>query len=376
MEWTEDQDFFDKILDLPKKNKWKTENFYNRFLNKFCDHINDSSSVEIAKKINEISPEFFINFFKMVLINNEYDYINFDINNLIKMTLKLIEKKVIPVKKIAEVLEENDADYNLKFNFNYLPEFADKVPDLYSLYPSLKEKIEEYRQKIEDLFNDPEFCLPAAWPSVTKGDTSNPRISKFGGCVPYLPEEPIPNCRDCHELYSMICQIYVPTAPDWFKNHFPPEKQDALIVFLYCNHCYIPVEGRAYYGKDIDRLIYSNDSSADYGCFNQPRIVTKWNDFKMLPPRGNDVITQIRSKYQLFNIEEKIESTDSPTHPTYIGGWPRFVQGDSTPNNSFLIANFEESESSTAMWGDCGTAQLWISKGEDFGELYSDWACC
>ena len=356
-----------------KDSAYELERFFHYFTRRFCDNIEDESTIKIAKEINEKEPDFFTSYFKSILINEKGwdDYELSALNNLCTMISKLIESNIISVKQIAEFLEQNIDN----LNFNYIPTFVDKISDLNILLPNLKQKIEEYEEKMKKLINDPEFSLPAAWPSVIKSDTSNPRMSKFGGCVPYLPEEPPQMCCGCHELSSMICQIYVPTTPDWFRNKFPPEKQDALIVVLFCNSCYDHVEGRIYYGKDIDRLVYSNDSYFDYGSFNEPRVVTKWNDFKMLPCSNNNAIDQIRAKYQVFNLEKKIEQFN-PYLKTHIGGWPNFVQDDTTPNNTFLIANFEsESESSTGIWGDMGTAQVWISQGEEFGDLLSDWSC-
>ena len=54
---------------------------------------------------------------------------------------------------------------------------------------------------------------------------------------------------------------------------------------------------------------------------------------------------------------------------TYLGGYPCFAQGDDRPNGHVLLLEIEESEASTNLWGDCGTAQVWMTTGSDFGSF-------
>jgi uncharacterized protein YwqG len=62
---------------------------------------------------------------------------------------------------------------------------------------------------------------------------------------------------------------------------------------------------------------------------------------------------------------------------TWFGGFPLSIQGMERPTrNSRLLLQMEESEASTAMWGDAGTAQVWMEVGEDYGAFQLTWACC
>ena len=60
---------------------------------------------------------------------------------------------------------------------------------------------------------------------------------------------------------------------------------------------------------------------------------------------------------------------------TYLGGYPVFVQGDDQPPGTVLLMEMEESEASTNMWGDCGTAQVWMTTGDDYGRFMMQFAC-
>ena len=100
---------------------------------------------------------------------------------------------------------------------------------------------------------------------------------------------------------------------------------------------------------------------------------------------GNSILNELASLNSLHYEEldtqfQRFNSVYGPkeNNGTYIGGWPEFVQDDSTPPDSFLVINLSESKSSTAMWGDAGTAQIWMKNpiNDCFGELVTDWACC
>lgn len=241
---------------------------------------------------------------------------------------------------------------------------------------------------IQKSINDPNLCIDVAWPSVVIGDSNNPRISKFGGSQPFLPDDGCTLCKECHCKCSMICQIYIKTTPEWFRSRFNPEYQDSLIVILYCNSYFLNIEARLYIGDQLDSLVYTEDvvypGVVNY-TFNEPRIVTGWKSGKMMPIMGNSILNEM-SKSHSFHYEELHEQFSrynfvhgpSGGNLTYLGGWPEFVQSDSTPPDSFLVMNLSQSCSSTAMWGDAGTAQVWMTNPIDgcLGDLITDWACC
>ena len=304
-------------------------------------------------------------------------------NQFLELIRLFVENNFTTIQHIIDLL---DYDKNKKLNFYFANNIVNLFPQIKEVAPQIDEKIRYYDTVANELFNDPEICLDVAWPSVIIGDVRNPRISKFGGVQPFLPEEGNTLCHGCHASCSMICQIYVPTTPEWFQNRFPPEYRDSLIVVFYCNTCYLNVEAKLYTSDKLDSLVYTNDIvyQGNY-TFNDPRIVTGWTSGKMMPLMGNDIMNRLSEQYfdKSNSFKEYFSTFNFKNGPnennqTYIGGWPYFVQDDCTPDNSFLIINLSQSCSSTAMWGDAGTAQVWAKKpeGDYFGDLIAEWACC
>ena len=187
----------------------------------------------------------------------------------------------------------------------------------------------------------------------------------------------------------MVCQIYIPSTPKWFQEKFPINHRDSLIVVSYCNSCFLSIEAKFYTSDKLDSLVYEEDVyytgfSTNY-TFNEPRIVTVWTSGKMLPIFGNSILNEIADRNSIHREEldnqfSRFNCINGPNdeNRTYIGGWPEFVQKDCTPSDSFLVVNLSQSCSSTAMWGDAGTAQVWMENqvNDSFGNLITNWACC
>ena len=104
----------------------------------------------------------------------------------------------------------------------------------------------------------------------------------------------------------------------------------------------------------------------------------------MLPSLGNSILNEIADRNSIHcealdNQYSRFNYINGPSdmNRTYLGGWPEFVQHDCTPSDSFLVINLSQSCSSTAMWGDAGTAQVWMKNqsNDSFGDLIANWAC-
>lgn len=240
---------------------------------------------------------------------------------------------------------------------------------------STKELRDQYRAIIEE--NN--LIRIAAVPNVKEGDTTNPRVSKFGGSYPYLPEEGTARCHVCNTDNISCCQLYVPSLPQFIQDYFPADKRDGLLVLSLCPEC-LGMDGYrcSYYQDDVlDKLVYAYIKNSDYDGF-EPRIVESWSETKCFPNISVDIYsTLLTSKFGDYDYDASDELNKENNNPsgTYLGGWPEFVQSDETPDGMTLLLEMEESEAATLMWGDAGTAQLWMSTGEDFGSFKLTWAC-
>ena len=71
------------------------------------------------------------------------------------------------------------------------------------------------------------------------------------------------------------------------------------------------------------------------------------------------------------------DSMDAKQHePTHLGGYPDFVQEFDQPKGTVLLLEMAESEASTGMWGECGTAQVWMTTGDEFGDFVLQYQSC
>ena len=164
------------------------------------------------------------------------------------------------------------------------------------------------------------------------------------------------------------------------KNLFPQNHEYVLVGYT-CNSCYVAEDVQLYVDDEIDQLVY-DDVPSDVDVFNEPRTVIGWEK-KFIYPTGlvdSGFDLPNRESYkkdELYFIEEILENKRNQSELcTYLGGYPCFVQGDDSPKNHVLLLEMEESEASTNMWGDCGTAQVWMTTGEDFGSFIMQYACC
>ncbi|KAK8892930.1 hypothetical protein M9Y10_030182 [Tritrichomonas musculus] len=216
-------------------------------------------------------------------------------------------------------------------------------------------------------------------PVVKHSDSSNPRVSNFGGVAPYLPINGPIFC-DCGDKLQTVFSFHIPSIPDEMKKLFPSD-HECVVVGNTCNSCHIHQEVKCYSDEQIDQLVY-DDVPSKRNVFNEPRTVTEWKESFMYPYGVNEAGFELPEK-DSFNQEELLfideflheKNYGNKDLKTYLGGYPCFAQGDDRPNGHVLLLEIEESEASTNLWGDCGTAQVWMTTGSDFGSFIMQYNC-
>jgi hypothetical protein len=226
----------------------------------------------------------------------------------------------------------------------------------------------------------------AFYPIVDHKDVCSPTVSKFGGSTCKLPSEAFPSC--CGENHFInICQLFIPTLPDEVQKLFPESKRNCLVVYQICSECLsldAPIV-RLYSPENFEKLEYT---SSDLSI--QPSRVLEWKSYESMMQElqltylSQKLVSEGNSSFFLESDPDKYHSyffdtfrkhfeNIHPKHNTNVGAFPNFVQEDETPKGFIILANFEQDEVCDLMWGDAGTAQLWVKTEGNNVELKATW---
>lgn len=386
-----------KLIDIKKRidsNEDNDVNNYVQFLTdypeeteKFSEFLYDSSkrNYEINRKKKKIFKQImlslpsslenilnpFFNIPNNLIIKNDYFY-----DDYILLVKEVFEQNY-SYELLSQVLNKIvKAPYNIItklfiIDFPELREHYEKLnPEIYKLFDDqikrLKEEIDQYKKNIYV-------------PKVQCFDSTNPRISKFGGVAPYLPSNGPKTCPCGEGKLQTVFSLYIPSIPEEMRKLFPSD-HEYVVVGYTCNTCYSELQVELYKDEEIDQLVYDDVPGFDE-VFNEPRVVVEWIKSQMTPNGTYDSGFEIPNKEKfseedLFFIEQFLTKRSENFYRTYLGGYPIFVQGDDSPPDHELLLEMEESEASTNMWGDCGTCQVWMTTGKDFGNFVMQYACC
>ncbi|KAH0785300.1 hypothetical protein GPJ56_010711 [Histomonas meleagridis] len=242
------------------------------------------------------------------------------------------------------------------------------IPDVVS---QVNEKVKELKSIIESL------AKPCYAPIVEDYDTTNPRVSKFGGRAPYLPCNGYHKCESCGQTTSLIFSLYVPSLPTEIQSYFPISERECVLIGLACEHCYSNLKVICYKNDEINDLIY--EEIDPQFIFNENRVIKQWRQSTSYPT-SLEMLKKLLPNMQsddLLIANRIIEEEYNPNRKcvTYLGGYPLFVQGDDQPDDTVLLMEMEESYETTNPWGDCGTAQVWMTTDDNFGEFIIQFAC-
>lgn len=306
-------------------------------------------------------------------ISSQHNYRLGECNRLIKQSY--IDIAHYTYEQLATILNQmitKPLYENITVKF-FISQFPDIQPfinkELLQLLNDLKHRV----YTIVDQFKKPLYV-----PSVVHCDSTNPRISKFGGAAPYLPTNGPIICPCESDKLQTVFSLYVPSLPNEIQELFP-KNHEFVVVGYTCNSCYEELEVKLYCDDEIDQLVYDDVPSFD-NIFNDARKVVNWSKSFMYPTGLVDAAFELPNKEsyseeEIFFIDEFLNNNAMDAPQTYLGGYPIFIQGDDSPPGCKLLLEMAESEAATNMWGDCGTCQVWMTVDDNFGDFIMQYNC-
>lgn len=222
-------------------------------------------------------------------------------------------------------------------------------------------------------FGSKGFVKKGIFIRATKEETTKAAVSKYGGVVPHLPGEgPVKSPDGSHDL-ELAVQLYVPELPENVQRLFPQNLQDALIL-MFVDTEDSPENGplpvRIYHKDDIAKLELApakEEGRIESAIFTSYEPIDTYND------SGNDFLEVMGEVDGLVVEELMLIIRQNRDTNCYFGGFPYYVQGESTPGDNWsLLLNLQDDQYFSYMWGDAGTAQIWINPE---GEFELTWQC-
>lgn len=269
--------------------------------------------------------------------------------------------------------------------------------------------MEEYAKVIatfSSFIQKHDLVRKAAYPDISMfGEDCNPRSSKFGGKIPYLPSETCPHCSVCDQDMMMIAQLYLPSLPDFVTENLQEADREKLMVISVCPQCLGTHEYsiKLYSENELDNLVYHDDVGKAWGkpemqyrrtinpMPNSPftfdefdlkkqvmsfAAVGEWKETEMVPYPCLDMVKElmredgIEANQRMTFAAHEFNMNNSISAASYLGGWPKFYGSDLTPGDHWKIfLTLNESEATTLEWGECGLAQIWVGIGEESGKF-------
>lgn len=219
-------------------------------------------------------------------------------------------------------------------------------------------------------------------PVCESHDSSSPKVSKFGGSCPHLPQDSRPTCNSCGNHLEVLLQLYIPSLPQPVKQLFPANLQNSLIVFTYCTEC-MPsneedgITWNVYNESDFPNIVFDmppGEAKID------PAVVKEWQAFKSIDGSTQhfyDIFQNGKGNLDEIKMEEFVrELKTNYAGTTYLLGNPDFTEGEYEQEEGMVnLACFEQDNNFSMMWGDAGYAHLWMKPGNDFGKFKLFWSC-
>jgi uncharacterized protein YwqG len=91
-----------------------------------------------------------------------------------------------------------------------------------------------------------------------------------------------------------------------------------------------------------------------------------WQGVFRLCPEAVELSRQANSEapWEAYRLAVAKVIGESAIHST-VGGYPRWIQGDETPDGGTLLAQIDSEHEAGIMWGDVGCVYLFLSQGPE-----------
>jgi uncharacterized protein YwqG len=312
-----------------------------------------------------------------------------------------IERRFMALSPEKKASIERKGLFGKLFGKSKEEQTAPKLPDD---FPISAEELKSILTKIDSETKKPMISIGIG--NQTSGNVAAD-ASVIGGLPPYVGEIPTnPKGKQLRFLIQINCKNL---------NSLPDFPHSGIIQVWLNPHLYSDAgEYKVLYFKDtkgqskineLDKSIYDDNSEWCLSDNSQYLIGFK-NGTNYLAPYSFDEIddydemfakywNQISSKKikasDVFDIIKQIPKEFSPQltrkgeynpYGNKLGGYPGFTQSDPrgkgwTPENNVLLLQLDSV--GPMMWGDCGTAQVFIKKNDlealNFSNALYDWAC-
>lgn len=194
--------------------------------------------------------------------------------------------------------------------------------------------------------------------------------SRFGG-LPYMaPGEAWPVCGGCGKPLAFICQVDLRQAKVPVRDRVP------FFTFFCCLNCYVD-------GPPGSWSVRVHPASSDAAAL--PECSVAFTDVKSLPnwegtTRHCEAISDLACEvnedapWEAFNaaVAELVGDAEIRSQ---LGGYPKWIQGDETPEDMEFLAQIDSENAAELMWGDVGSVYLFVTtSGEPEFELIMQ--CC
>lgn len=193
--------------------------------------------------------------------------------------------------------------------------------------------------------------------------------TKFGG-VPYLEtKEAWPQCCTCKQSLSFVCQV------DLRETSHPARERIPFFTFFYCWQCFPWGDQGEWavriYNDPMERKAVAVQPPLQVGhaaecrvSFTERSSLPDWEGAQLWCPDAMDLSCQANSDAPWEAYQSAVEKiVGDQKIETCVGGYPRWIQGEETPDKADLLAQIDSVDDAGIMWGDVGCVYLFVSKG-------------
>jgi hypothetical protein len=211
---------------------------------------------------------------------------------------------------------------------------------------------------------------------VRKASFPLPAIaSKFGGMPYHEPGETWPGCPTCKKPLSFICQL------DLRQTVHPARDDVHFFTFFYCWDCSPwgfrdEAKGewvvRKYRDPHESKAVMIpipkgvEHASQCLVSFAERLSLPDWEGTRRWCPDASDLSCQANSEAPWEAYQKAVERIVGDQNlASCVGGYPRWIQGEDTPDGANLLAQIDSEDQAGIMWGDVGCVYLFLSTGEE-----------